>query len=84
MATADEYVRLYGGCPSRVLAFSHLYAAFEGFGAESPLSVWWERELPDALAQADLPSATDKAAKLSAHLERETGRFSCVHLSEVI
>jgi len=31
----------------------------------------------------DLPAATEKAAKLSAHLERETGRFSCVHLSEV-
>ena len=31
MCAAADYRRLYGGCGAPVLAFSHLYAAFEGF-----------------------------------------------------
>jgi len=80
-----DVTRLYGGCSDRVLALSHLYAAFEGFqttyGVTDEETTWWFREiLPDLLIH-DLPAVKRKVAETTRRLRLETGNFTCVHLS---
>ncbi|EOD28668.1 hypothetical protein EMIHUDRAFT_456961 [Emiliania huxleyi CCMP1516] len=83
MCAAADYRRLYGGCGAPVLAFSHLYAAFEGFPPGSPLAAWFADELPAALSTSDSEEATRKAGRIIARLAAETGSFSCIHLSHL-
>ena len=79
---AKDYERLYGGCDDRVLAFSNLYAAFDGFGDGAPAQGWLESQLTPALF-SDTPSVAAKAEKVVSRLKRERGSFSCVHLTEL-
>jgi hypothetical protein len=76
MASASDYLRLYGGCDTPVLALSSLYAAFDGFSLGSPLSRWWGEALPETLARCDLPSVKAKATRMSEWLKRTTGGYS--------
>eukprot|EP00967_Tisochrysis_lutea_P123253 scaffold204861_cov34-Tisochrysis_lutea.AAC.4 len=76
MAAGEDYLRLYGGCGEAVIAFSHLYAAFDGFSLSAPLQRWWEIDLAGALVNVDSKSVKDQAAKLKTTLRMNTGRFS--------
>jgi hypothetical protein len=79
---AKDYARLYGGCSDRVLAFSSLYAAFDGFGEDARAQAWLEATLTPALLH-DLPAVSAKAARIVNRLRRDRPTFSCVHLSDL-
>ena len=95
MATAADYVRLYGQCGDHVLAISNLYAAFEGFVPLAPGAVstgvpvgqsrarqaWWQ-----ALANSlpiDKHAVKQASETLVRLLRKPTGQFSCVHLADL-
>ena len=79
---ARDYVRLYGGCSDRVLAFSTLYAAFDDFGDDAPAQAWLETQLTPALLH-NLPSVSVKAERIVSRLRRDRPAFSCVHLTDL-
>ncbi len=76
-----DYRRLYGGCGERVLAFSHMYAAFEGF-ADAADQRWLDETVGPAL-WSDTPSVVSKAERMAQRLRRDTGSYSCIHLTEL-
>jgi hypothetical protein len=79
---AKDYARLYGGCSDRVLAFSSLYAAFDGFGEDAQAQAWLEASLTPALLH-DLPAVSAKAERIINRLRRDRPTFSCVHLTDL-
>ena len=79
---ARDYTRLYGGCGDRVLAFSNLYAAFEGFEGDEASQSWWERMVTPAL-MTDTPQVAKKAMKMLEGLRKETSDFTCVHITDL-
>ena len=80
-ARASDYTRIYGGCNDRVLAFSSTYAAFEGFDSQEE-QTWLERRIFPAL-WTDKSALLLKAQHLAARLRKDTGSFSCIHLTEL-
>jgi len=79
---ARDYARLYGGCGDRVLAFSNLYAAFEGFEGDAASQSWWEQMATPAL-MTDTAQVTEKAMKMLEVLRKETPDFTCVHITDL-
>lgn len=79
MCDAADYVRLYGACAEQVLAFSNLYAAFEGF-YDQRLQSWLDHVVFPA-AWGDTQDVSQKAASLVHHLIQDTGSFTCLHLT---
>ena len=82
MTTSADYIRLYGGCEERVLALSTAYAAFDGFPPSTPEHTWFTEQVYPAL-WTDTAAVESKAAMLMRRLRRDTGRYTCLHLTDL-
>ncbi|KAL3931749.1 MAG: hypothetical protein SGPRY_000993 [Prymnesium sp.] len=76
-----DYRRLYGGCDDAVLAFSQMYAAFDGFETAEQQE-WLDWTVLPALLSDSL-EVERKAAVLIDLLQKRTGGYTCVHLADL-
>ena len=82
MASSADYLRLYGACDETVLAISHAYAGFEGFAPWSKEQAWLDEKVYPAL-WSDTPAVVTKAKGLIDRLRRDTGRYTCIHMTDL-
>jgi hypothetical protein len=82
MTTASDFARLYGGCNDQVLAFSHVWAAFDGFATGSAEQRWFDADVHVAVG-VDVPAVGSASAQLVRRLRRDTGKFTCMHLTDL-
>ena len=67
-----------------MLALSHAYASFDGFRAGSDEQHWFQAVVSThSLTVGSSQEVETKSALLQSRLRRDTGRFTCLHLTDL-
>ncbi|KAL1524388.1 hypothetical protein AB1Y20_019283 [Prymnesium parvum] len=78
---AADYARLYGSCADKVLALSHVYAAFDGAN-DAHVQEWLDWTVVPTLLRAP-PEVEQKADAIAERLRQDGAGFTCVHLADL-